>query len=74
MRIFDPIQEPWARLIAALIPCGFGGASLFFLPPLFGIGLASGGLIAVIMHWAARLDEHALWLGRKEEPPDEDDF
>jgi hypothetical protein len=70
---FDPIEEPWARLGAVVTTAAMGVLMFFFFHPLFGIGLAVGGVICAVLHWSARMDDRRLWR-RAEDPPKEEPY
>ena len=71
MSMFDPIAEPWARLVAAATVVAMGALMFFFFHPMFGIGMAVGGVICAVLHWSARMDDRRLWRRVEEAPKDE---
>jgi hypothetical protein len=61
VRVFNSIREPSAKIVAILGTIGVGALFYFLIEPVFGIGVACGGVICLAIHWGARLDERPFW-------------
>jgi hypothetical protein len=61
MKIFDSTPEPWAKVVALVGTFGFGVLFYFWIDAYFGIGVACGAVIYMILHWGLRLDERPFW-------------
>ena len=68
MKAFNSIPEPWAKVVAVLATCAVGVLFAFLIKPGFGVGVACGAVVCVLIHWTARIDERPFWqhvFGRK---------
>jgi hypothetical protein len=61
MNPFSAIPEPWARVYAVVVTSGMGAVVAVFFQPWFGVGVACGAAISILLHWAGRIDERPFW-------------